>query len=87
MVYRRFFYDILLTKIIELLILHAFTVATLLQKQWRKRGEEDRMLDWHIFNIPHRSTTFNSYYDEVQALLKSMAGMDEFLQGWFIVLN
>ena len=61
-------------------------IATLLHKQWRKGGE-DRMLDWHIFYIPHGSTTFGSYYDEVQTLLESMAGMDEFLQSWFIVLN
>ena len=36
------------------------------------------MLDLRILIVPHGSTTFGSCYYEVQALLKSMAGMDEF---------
>ena len=34
-----------------------------------------------VFHIQPNSGTFGEYYDEVQELLKSMAGMDEFLQG------
>ena len=75
MEYRSFSYDILLTKIIKLLILHAFTVATLLQKQWRKGGEEDRMLDWQIFiyhtDLPHLAAT----------MMKSRLSSSQW-QGW-----
>ena len=39
-----------------------------------------------IFHIMQNSPTFGDYYDEVQELLKLMAGMDELLQGARIIL-
>lgn len=43
-----------------------------------KRGEE---LPPKVYTIPKASTVFKTYYDEVQELLKSFAGMDELLPG------
>ena len=57
--------------------------AMLYANQWRKPDiqEEDLYLPPREFHILSSSPTFEGYYDEVQDLLKAMAGMDELLQG------
>ena len=36
-----------------------------------------------VFKIAEDSTVFQEYYDELQDLMKSIAGMDEFLKGQY----
>ena len=55
--------------------------ANLYAKQWRKPENRSEELPPRVFHIQANSGIFSEYYDEVQELLKSMAGMDEFLQG------
>ena len=54
--------------------------ANLYAKQWRKPENRSEELPPRVFHIQPNSGIFGEYYDEVQELLKSMAGMDEFLQ-------
>ena len=50
-------------------------------KQWRKPAKQGEELPPRVFHITPGSHTFGKYYDEVQELLKAMAGLDELLQG------
>lgn len=50
-------------------------------KQWKKPANEGEEVPRRVFHILRSSPTFETYYDEVQESLKSMAGMDELLQG------
>ena len=55
--------------------------ANLYAKQWRKPAIKDEELSPKVFHITPNSPVFGEYYDRVQELLQSMAGMDELLQG------
>lgn len=55
--------------------------ADLYSKQWKEPSSEEKYIQPRIFHIMASSPTFGNYYDEVQDLLKSLAGFDEFLQG------
>ena len=52
-------------------------------RQWRMPDHPGQELVPRVFHIPANSTTFGDYYNEVQELLKAMAGMDELLPGTF----
>lgn len=60
-------------------------VAKLLARQWRKPDEPGCELSPKVFHISSTSSTFSQYYDEIQELLKSMAGMDQLLPGTAII--
>ncbi len=61
--------------------------AYLLARQWRKPNKPCEELSPRVFRISSDSSTFGNYYDEVQELLKSMAGMDELLPGMLVLLQ
>ncbi len=56
------------------------SVATLFANQWRKARKNEE-LHPRVFTISSDSTIFQNYYDEVQELLQSLAGMDELIPG------
>ena len=62
---------------------HTVYLAQLLARQWRKPDEPGREISPRVFRISSSSSTFSQYYDEIQELLKSMAGMDQLLPGTY----
>ena len=61
-------------------ILH-LNAEFLLQKQWKPVQHMGETLPPRVFTVPRNSATFGNYYDEIQEILKCIAGMDELLQG------
>ena len=56
-------------------------LAELFAKHWRQPCGESKEIEPRVFLIKERSPAFGSYYDEIQDMLKAMAGLDDFLQG------
>ena len=54
--------------------------ANLLAMQWRKPSSPHHQLSPVVYHAA-TSSTFSTYYDEVQDWLQSLAGMDELLTG------
>ena len=53
----------------------------LLASQWRKADESTKVVEARKFIVVSTTTTFGSYYDETQDILKTVSGMDPLLEG------
>ncbi len=64
-----------------LIYVHIHYLIDLLATQWRRAKELGQELEQRVFYLPTGTSTFKQYYDETQQSLKTLSGMDPFVEG------